>query len=121
MSYYRAGLAGSRMSVDDFAGWPLSDAVWVHTSGFTAGLSASCSALVERIVADSTQFGDCTSFDVNYRAALWPSRDAATARCLELGRGCQVLLVGFDEAQELWGSRPPSRSLSCLIPFRTWW
>lgn len=103
VSYYRALSAASRMSTDDLAGWPVDEATWVHTSGITAALSESCSALVERIIDDAAELGYGASFDVNYRPALWPTRSSAAIRCLELGRRCTVLLVGLDEAQELWG------------------
>ncbi len=103
VSYYRASSAASRMSAADLADWPMHEATWVHTTGITAALSESCAGLVERLIADSSSLGYHVSFDVNYRAALWPSPGAAAIRCLELGRDCHVLMVGLDEAQELWG------------------
>ncbi|MCU1418851.1 MAG: PfkB domain protein [Mycetocola sp.] len=103
VSYYRANSAASRMSAEDLRDWPLRDATWVHTSGITAALSEQCSSLVERIIDDAAELGYGVSFDVNYRPALWETRAAAAQRCLGLGRKCQILLVGLDEAQELWG------------------
>ncbi len=102
VTYYRADSAASRMGVDDLERWPMAEATWVHVSGITAALSSSCSRLVERIVDDSLSLGYGVSFDVNYRPALWWNRDVAAARALELGRRCTVVLVGLDEAQELW-------------------
>ena len=103
VSYYRSGSAASQMSPSDFDRWPFGAARWVHTTGITAALSASCDALVERIVERAPTLHYGVSFDINYRPALWWTREIAAARCLQLGRQCQVVLVGLDEAQELWG------------------
>lgn len=103
VNYYRSGSAASHMSTLDYARWPFADATWVHTSGITAALSASCDALVGRIIDGATADGYGVSFDVNYRPALWWTRELAAARTLHLARQCRVVLVGLDEAQELWG------------------
>lgn len=103
VSYYRAGSAASRMTPLDYEAWPFAEATLVHTSGITAALSASCDALVERVIDRSTDVGYIMSFDVNYRPALWWTKDVAAARILHLGRKCDIVLVGLDEAQELWG------------------
>lgn len=100
--YYRSSSAASRMSVKDLEKWPIEDATWVHLSGITLGLSASCSKLVERIVDDAPGGSYGVSFDVNYRPGLWGTRKIAAASLLEVGRRCEVLLVGLDEAHHLW-------------------
>lgn len=116
MSYYRSLSAASRTSVVDLDGWPMADVGWVHTTGITAALSDACAHLVERLVEGATPpdragpghagtvapAGYGVSFDVNYRPALWPSRETAARRCLELGRRCHVVFVGLDEARNLW-------------------
>lgn len=101
VSYYRAGSAASRLSLDDVSVWPLKQIDWLHTSGITAALSPSCYELVEHLLRRAPDFGYRTSFDVNYRPALLPRNEAAE-RSLLLGRLCTVLLVGLDEAQTLW-------------------
>lgn len=103
VAYYRSASAASQMAIGDLERWPMNKATWVHTSGITAALSKSCSTLVEQIITDSKALGYGVSFDVNFRAALWPTREFAANRSLELGRQCQVILVGLDEAHELWG------------------
>lgn len=100
--YYRAASAASRMSPSDYAAWPFDTATWVHLSGITPALSGSCDALVEKIVADATTHGYRVSFDVNYRARLWATEEAAQ-RCQSLGDRCHLVLVGLDEAAALWG------------------
>ena len=54
----------------------------VHLSGITPALSASCADAVSYALSGSTPAGaepgvPTTSFDVNYRPALWPSADVA--------------------------------------------
>ena len=102
VKYYRSHSAASKMSVADFDTWPFREARWVHLSGITPALSASCNSLVERIVNESAHHGYSVSFDVNYRAALWGAA-AAGDRCSYVGNRCRVVLVGLDEAHALWG------------------
>ena len=102
VNYYRSNSAASKMSVADFDTWPFRQARWVHLSGITPALSASCNSLVERIVNESAHHGYSVSFDVNYRAALWGVA-AARDRCSYVGNRCRVVLVGLDEAHTLWG------------------
>ncbi|WP_051572351.1 sugar kinase [Cryptosporangium arvum] len=92
--YYRAGSAASRLGPST-----LPAARVVHLSGITPALSSSCARLVE--AALETGF---TSFDVNYRPGLWPVERAAPVLAA-LARRADVVFVGLDEAQTLWGVR----------------
>ncbi|GAA0284400.1 sugar kinase [Cryptosporangium japonicum] len=92
--YYRAGSAASRLGP-----LTLPAARVVHLSGITPALSPSCARLVE--AALGTGF---TSFDVNYRPGLWSVEQAAPVLA-ELARRADVVFVGLDEAQTLWGVR----------------
>lgn len=114
VSYYRSGSAASRMSVIDLARWPMREVDWVHVSGITAALSASCDHLLERIIDDAAAGGYGVSLDINYRPALWPPQRAAL-RCLALGASCDVVLVGLDEAQVLWAVRT-AEDVAALFP-----
>ncbi len=97
--YYRDGSAASAM---DAALWDdLPPAGIVHLTGITPALSAGCTALVERVLAENTS---TTTFDVNYRPALWPVQRAAPV-LLELADQADVVFVGLDEAQHLWGAK----------------
>lgn len=102
VQYYRARSAASMMSPADIPRWPVATADWVHVTGITPALSASCDALIEAVVARPGDRPYRVSFDVNYRDALWSS-EVAAARCQELGDRCDLVLVGLDEAQLLWG------------------
>ncbi len=101
--YYRAGSAASAMSP---ALIPASD-VWsgriLHLSGITAALSADCLALMRELLV-RRDGRPVVSFDVNYRAGLWRS-EAASSVLAELVRGCDIVFVGEDEAEAVWGLR----------------
>jgi 2-dehydro-3-deoxygluconokinase len=96
--YYRAGSAASRLG----PGTRLPDAGLVHLSGITPALSVSCAALVERLLDGPVR----CSFDVNYRARLWPAEWAAP-ELLRLADRADIVFVGLDEAGVLWGVREP--------------
>lgn len=101
--YYRRGSAASRMSAADAAGWPLESAAWVHVSGITPALSPDCSAVVDTVL-DGAATHATTSLDVNYRPQLWPDRETAAHRLRALADRADVVLVGLDEAESLWGT-----------------
>ena len=97
--YYRAGSAASRLG----PGLVRSLSGLVHLSGITPALSPSCAALVEAVL-DS---GATVSFDVNYRPALWPVATAGPVLA-RLAARADVVFVGLDEAQALWGVAGPA-------------
>jgi 2-dehydro-3-deoxygluconokinase len=114
MYYYRDGSAATTMTLDDVLTWNLESDAWLHTSGITAAISASCDELVERVLRRVTSGAGGTSFDVNFRPALWAGRDAS-ARLLELARLANVVFVGLDEAQLLWDVTQ-SEDVAALMP-----
>lgn len=100
--YYRSGSAASKMSPLTVAEVPLEAAQVVHLSGITPALSASCAELIDsvfdRVAASPAQL----SFDVNHRAVLWLDGSAA-AVLRRLGNRADIVFVGLDEANALWG------------------
>ncbi|MBN9193004.1 sugar kinase [Microbacterium sp.] len=112
VSYHRTGSAASRMGPDD-ADRLLPLPRIVHFSGVLAALSPSSRDLAGRLLR-SRRLGARISFDVNHRAALWTG-DGAAAALLELARGSDIVFVGRDEAERLWGCRTDS-DLRALIP-----
>ncbi|MDQ1124020.1 sugar kinase [Microbacterium trichothecenolyticum] len=99
--YYRAGSAASVMSVDDLDGLRLGERRLIHLSGISPALSPRCDALVEHILrAPRTA---AVSFDVNHRPALWPDTATAAERLRVLADAADVVFVGRDEAERLWG------------------
>ncbi|WP_431804753.1 sugar kinase [Microbacterium sp. bgisy203] len=102
--YYRSGSAASALSPVDLARMPLSGAGVLHLTGITPALSASCADLVDAAMATARAEGVVISFDVNMRPSLWP--DAATAANVlrRFARAADIVFVGRDEAEALWGT-----------------
>jgi 2-dehydro-3-deoxygluconokinase len=109
--YYRRGSAASRLTPESVAAVPLERAEVVHVSGITPALSAGCAALIDAVVGRVAASDALLSFDVNHRGALWAPAsdpaawhpgDAATVLRALAGRS-DVVFVGLDEAQGLWG------------------
>ncbi|MFU8947437.1 N-acetylmuramic acid 6-phosphate etherase [Mycetocola zhadangensis] len=101
--YYRSGSAAARMSAATLDDIPLERASIVHISGITAALSKSCNTLLDAIVERVGAADTLLSFDVNFRRGLWDAADAAP-RLLELAQRADIVLVGLDEAEMLWGT-----------------
>jgi 2-dehydro-3-deoxygluconokinase len=112
--YYRAGSAASRLGPAHVAGWPIATARWVHVSGITPALSSSCRALLPAVLDAAHDAGAGVSLDVNYRPALWPVAEAA-ATIRPLADRADVVLVGRDEAEALWGTST-AEEIAALFP-----
>ncbi|MEV7632871.1 sugar kinase [Microbacterium sp. NPDC089318] len=112
--YYRRGSAASAMTPDTIAAVPLEQADLVHVSGITPALSSSCAALIDAAIDRVAASEGILSFDVNHRAALWPPGAAAPA-LLALARRADVVFVGLDEAEGLWGT-VDADAVRALIP-----
>lgn len=112
--YYRTGSAASALgppALDDPA---VRDAALVHLTGITPALSASCRALVDRALRPERPYA--VSFDVNHRPALWGDEPAAEI-LLPLAARADLVLVGLDEAQALWGPALTSAdAVRALLP-----
>ena len=75
--YDRANAAASFLATE-MVDWTLfRNARIVHTTGITAALSESCRTFVEEALQQAGALGCRTSFDVNYRAKLWSTGEAA--------------------------------------------
>jgi 2-dehydro-3-deoxygluconokinase len=77
-------------------------AKWFHWSGITAALGDGCAALCEEACAAAKRLGLTVSFDVNYRAKLWP-REAAAAALRPLLRHVDVCIAGESDATDILG------------------
>ncbi|MBQ1082142.1 sugar kinase [Nocardiopsis sp. B62] len=112
--YYRKGSAASTMSVVD------AEKVWsrgprlVHLSGITSALSPRAAALVRELLDRRAGNGALRSFDVNHRPALWEAREAGPV-LLDLARRADVVFVGRDEAERLWGT-PAVEDVRAILP-----
>jgi 2-dehydro-3-deoxygluconokinase len=112
--YYRRGSAASALSPGLLCGDGLRDASLVHLTGITPALSDSCHALMEEVLAPGRPYP--VSFDVNHRPALWTDGSAA-AVLLRLAARADIVFVGLDEAQTLWGDAvTDGASVRALLP-----
>lgn len=100
--YYRQGSAASTLGPGSLRPGALDGAAHLHLTGVTPALSSSCADFVEDAAAVARERGVRVSYDVNYRSKLWPAEAARafTERVLPL---VDVLFVGDDEAEALWG------------------
>jgi 2-dehydro-3-deoxygluconokinase len=97
--YLRAGSAASRLSA--VPPEAMRGVSHVHVSGITASLSEECCRLLEGLVARPRAY--TVSFDVNYREKLWPV-DQAAPHLARMAAVADLVLVGRDEAEQLWGT-----------------
>ncbi len=104
VTYYRSGSAASRLGPDDLGRVDLACARIVHLTGITLALSASCRDLVHAAIDAAHAAGALVSLDVNHRPSLWGSTEEAAREILAAARRADVVLVGRDEAETLWGT-----------------
>jgi 2-dehydro-3-deoxygluconokinase len=108
VGYYRDRSAASRLSIGDVDAALAPRPPVVHVSGVTPALSASCLDATRHALHAGRRAGAVTSFDVNFRPRLWPSRAAAAATLAELANASEVVFVGLDEAVALWEVQAPA-------------
>lgn len=112
--YYRRGSAASRLTPAAVADVPLEGAEVVHVSGITPALSDGCAALVDAVIERIGNSTTMLTFDVNYRAVLW-APDVAASRLRAIARRADVVFVGLDEAQTVWGT-DTGDNIRALLP-----
>jgi 2-dehydro-3-deoxygluconokinase len=111
--YYRSESAARQLSVDDLQRVGRTDRI--HVSGITPALSPSAAGLVEAVVERSAGLAGRVSLDVNYRPALWPDAATAAPVLLELARRADVVFVGDDEAEALFGTSSLSATAELIL------
>ncbi|WP_369250395.1 sugar kinase [Streptomyces sp. R41] len=114
--YYRSNSAASALGPELLEQEPVRTASVLHFTGITPALSSSCRRLVTRaLAAPAGERPYAISFDVNHRAALWPA-GTAPAMLRELADRADIVFVGLDEAQDLWGAKLTATSIRELLP-----
>ncbi|MFF4251451.1 sugar kinase [Streptomyces sp. NPDC001663] len=101
VAYYRAGSAASAMAADTVDLDAVRAGRVLHLTGITAALSVQCLALLRELTAPRPG-RPLVSFDVNHRPGLWQDGSGPQV-LLELARGADLVFVGEDEAEEVWG------------------
>ena len=112
--YYRSGSAAAAMSRSSLNKLSLDGVRLLHLSGITPALSSSCDDLMQSLLIERRSGAQTISFDVNYRPGLWSPAQAAP-RLRELASAADVVVVGRDEAETLWGTRTPE-AVRNLLP-----
>lgn len=112
--YYRRGSAASHLADADADAVSFAGVDLLHVSGIIAAISASASSFLTRVIARARAAGVPVSFDVNHRAPLWTA-EAAAPVLRALAESADIVLVGRDEAETLWGTRTAS-DVRALLP-----
>ncbi|WP_025274692.1 sugar kinase [Haloglycomyces albus] len=114
--YYRSQSAASTMSPRFLTRLPSTRLV--HLSGVTAALSPSCADMMTAAIVDRAVGADAVvSFDVNQRSALWPAERAGPV-LKALADAADIVFVGLDEANKLWGL-DTAEAVRALLPHPT--
>lgn len=116
--YYRRGSAASRLDVSWVRRLQARPSAIVHLTGITPALSDSCARFVEEVVLGRALGDRTVSLDVNYRPGLWSAADAAPVLA-RLAAAADIVFVGRDEAELLWGTRT-ARDVRGLLPGPSW-
>lgn len=75
--YDRANSAASHMTPDDLPYEAIEQSRWLHLTGVTPALSASCADTARAALEHAQKHHVRISFDVNYRALLWSPEQCA--------------------------------------------
>jgi 2-dehydro-3-deoxygluconokinase len=106
VTYYRRHSAGSHLTGDDIPADVIRSAAVLHVTGITLALGPGPAAAITHAVAVARDAGVTVSFDLNYRSALWPVREAAPA--LEAAvRSADVVFAGEHEAEIVTATADP--------------
>jgi len=108
--YDRANSAASHMTTADINWEYLLDTRVLHLTGITAALSENCYALLVEAIRRAHAAGVIVSFDVNYRAKLWPATTAGE-KLRPLIADADVLLCKGADATVLFGCQGEQRQL----------
>ena len=110
--YYRSGSAAAAMAP------PIGPEVGrmpkiLHLTGITLGLSCTCNDLVRSLIEDRSRSA-LMSFDINWRPSIWAQGDPPHA-LREAANQCDIVFVGLDEANDLWGANTAD-DVRALLP-----
>jgi 2-dehydro-3-deoxygluconokinase len=112
-AYYRSESAARSLAPDDLR--RAGPARWIHVTGVTAALSASAAELVEAVVVGRAAGEAMVAFDVNHRPALWADTRAAAHMLRRLARAADLVFVGSDEAEALFGTADPGALAELIL------
>ncbi len=109
--YDRAGSSASEMQPNDFDWSKLQFSKWLHLTGITPALSASCLATTFRAVDEARAAGTSISFDVNHRTRLWDN-DRARVAYDKIAGSATVVMIALRDARAIFAvGEHPAREL----------
>jgi 2-dehydro-3-deoxygluconokinase len=111
--YDRRDSAFAQLTAADVDWEPVRRARVVHLTGITPALGAASRGLVERALDEAST----VSFDVNYRASLWPAAEARAFVERVLPR-VRYLFLGESEARGLFGLDGPAEDTLAALARR---
>jgi 2-dehydro-3-deoxygluconokinase len=103
VTYDRAASAMALATPDLFDWAVAADTEFLHLSGITSGLSASCREIARRAMEEARAGGALITFDVNYRQRLW-GREAAAEAARAVAPLVDVLICTAEDARDLFGA-----------------
>lgn len=112
--YYREGSAASRLAPSDLDSDYIGQAEYLHLTGITPALSASCRETVWEALRIAESEDVAVSLDPNVRRKLWSEKEART-ELLEMMPYVDTVLTGRGEATLLTGIEKPREAARALV------
>lgn len=113
--YYRHGSAASRLSPDDLPREAIAGADYLHVTGITPALSASCREAVFEAVELANESGVAVSVDPNLRLKLWEDDETMVETIVDLVASADAVLPSVGEAEALFGTDDPAELADAIL------
>ena len=114
--YYRAGSAGSRLSIEELDIEYLQRARIFHTTGISLAVSGELAEAAAAAGATAATAGARRSFDVNYRAKLWSADEARPGVEAALAN-TDIAFCSLEDARALWGVNDADAALELVASY----
>ena len=113
VTYDRADSAFANLDPSEFH-WHeiLKDACWFHWTGISPAISESAAQAVRDAIAVANELGITVTADVNYRKNLWQYGKSVQEVMPELIAGCDIIVCGKGDAEDILGIVPDGSSKS---------
>jgi 2-dehydro-3-deoxygluconokinase len=105
--YYRHGSAASALTPADLPEEYIENATYLHLTGITPALSASCHETVTAAIDWAEASDTAITFDPNVRAKLWDSDSRMRSVITDLIGRSTVVFPGTDEGEALFDTTDP--------------
>ncbi len=112
--YYRRNSAASRMTPDDLDADYIASGRYLHLTGITPALSASCRETVFAAAEIARSRGVPVTLDPNLRLKLW-TKEEFRSTLLDLSTRADIILPGHDEVELLTGESDAGTAAKALL------